>query len=96
MDLSGIIDTIKTGDTTANLLITSFIGLYGITLFSILFKDIPQKIVSAIVKQVTTTLEIANSEYSFIAFIKYFERIGEVNKLRNIRFINGRWEIVKI
>jgi chaperone BCS1 len=76
---------------STNLLITTFIGLYGLTLVTIIFKDIPNKIVGFLMKQITTVVQISNMDGCFYTLMELFEKENIVEKSRHIKFINGRW-----
>lgn len=74
-----------------NQFIAGMLGLYGLGVVSYLFKDIPRKIWSQIVKFSTTTVTMTSANDSFHLFLKWYEVKGHAKKGRYIKISNGRW-----
>jgi chaperone BCS1 len=94
MDAINILTGSKNG-ISSEVILTYFIGLYGITLTTFLFKDIPGKIFYFFQKRLTTSLYTSNVEYNYYALMELFEREKLADKSRIIRFMET-WHNRKI
>lgn len=75
----------------ANPFIAGAVSLWGLGILTYLFRNVPQKIMSFLVKHFTTTVYISSTHEVYHLFMKWFDKQGISNKLRKIKYTNGRW-----
>jgi len=71
--------------------IAGIVSLYGLGLLTYFLKDIPKKFIGFLAKHLTTRVEISNMNDCFLHILKLFEKNDTVNKIRCIKFFNGKW-----
>lgn len=74
-----------------NVLLTTLVSVYGIGIFTYLFRNIPTKLFYSIKKQITTTISIANFNISYDLFMKELLRNSKLYTIRSLRVSNGKW-----
>jgi len=74
-----------------NVVLTTFISMYGIGVVTYLFRNIPTKLFYSIKKQITTTISIANFNISYDLFMKELLRNSKLYTIRSLRVSNGKW-----
>lgn len=74
-----------------NVILTTFISMYGIGVVTYLFRNIPTKLFYSIKKQITTTISIANFNISYDLFMKELLRNSKLYTIRSLRVSNGKW-----
>lgn len=74
-----------------NPMLASAVGIGGAGVLTYFCKDVPLKLTNLLKKHLTTSLTISNSQLCYFQFMQLFENQGAVHKLRNIKFMNGRW-----
>jgi chaperone BCS1 len=68
-------------------------GLYGVTVLTFLFRSVPNRIISLIKRQCTTTLTFTSSLQDFFLWImEIFEEESLIPKARSLRFFSRPWK----
>jgi len=74
-----------------NVILTTFISMYGIGVVTYLFRNIPTKLFYSIKKQLTTTISIANFNISYDLLMKELLGNSKLYTIRSLRMSNGKW-----
>jgi len=74
-----------------NVILTTFISMYGIGVVTYLFRNIPTKLFHSIKKQITTTISIANYNISYDLLMKELVSNSKLYTIRSLRMSNGKW-----
>jgi chaperone BCS1 len=91
-DVMEILENILQGkQINTDVILTMIVSLYGVTIIMFLFKSIPTRIINFIMHHFTTGLFISSMDDCFYSLVKIFENNNTVNKVRNFRFMNGRY-----
>lgn len=85
--ISTFLDTISRG----NQLIAGIIGVWALGVATLLARKIPSKLFLFVKKHLTTSVIISNVHLSFYRLMVLFNRKSVINRIRKIRFYNGRW-----
>lgn len=75
----------------SNPVFAGLLGMYGVTVFAFIFRKIPSQIWAILRRKLTVSLDIANSNQSYYTLMALFEELKLVNKLRSIKFSNGKY-----
>ena len=74
-----------------NVVLTTFVSMYGIGIATYLFRNIPTKLFYSIKKQITTTISIANYNISYDLLMKELVSNSKLYTIRSLRMSNGKW-----
>ena len=74
-----------------NVILTTFISMYGIGVVTYLFRNIPTKLFHSIKKQITTTISVANFNISYDLLMKELVSNSKLYTIRSLRMSNGKW-----
>ena len=74
-----------------NVILTTFISMYGIGVVTYLFRNIPTKLFYSIKKQITTTISVANFNISYDLLMKELVSNSKLYTIRSLRMSNGKW-----
>ena len=74
-----------------NVILTTFISMYGIGVVTYLFRNVPIKLFYSIKKQLTTTISIANFNISYDLLMKELIGNSKLYTIRSLRMSNGKW-----
>ena len=77
--------------TKINPVISGVVGLWGLTVISFFFKEVPGYLWSVFVKQFTVTVVINCKDEAFYHFIMWYQKEGHSEKARTLRLNNGRY-----
>lgn len=74
-----------------NVILTTFISMYGIGVVTYLFRNVPTKLFYSIKKQITTTISVANYNISYDLLMKELVSNSKLYTIRSLRMSNGKW-----
>ena len=74
-----------------NVILTTFISMYGIGVVTYLFRNVPTKLFYSIKKQITTTISVANFNISYDLLMKELVSNSKLYTIRSLRMSNGKW-----
>lgn len=74
-----------------NVVLTTFISMYGVGVATYLFRNIPSKLFYSIKKQITTTISVANFNISYDLLMKELVSNSKLYTIRSLRMSNGKW-----
>lgn len=74
-----------------NVILTTFISMYGIGVVTYLFRNIPTKLFHLIKKQITTTISVANFNISYDLLMKELVSNSKLFTIHSLRMSNGKW-----
>lgn len=74
-----------------NVVLTTFISMYGVGVVTYLFRNIPTNLFYSIKKQITTTISIANFNISYDLLMKELISNSKLYTIRSLRMSNGKW-----
>lgn len=90
MNVQDIYSNIETV-SKSNPMISGIVSLYGLGLLTYFLKDLPKSFFGFLTKHFTTSVHMSNNHDCFIKVMNLFEATKAVNKLRCIKFLNGKW-----
>jgi chaperone BCS1 len=76
-------------------LLPYILGLYGITIAAVLWNKVVVKFFKWILKQITTSCQMSNHTWSYFVLMDLLEAQKVSDKVRVIRFLNGKWGHVR-
>lgn len=74
-----------------NQIFTMIVSMYGIGLLTYFLKDVPRKILFLLKKNLTSTISISSFNLSYYALMNEILSENSINRIRNIKLVNGRW-----
>lgn len=74
-----------------NQIFTMVVSMYGVGLLTYFLKDVPRKILFLLKKNLTSTISISSFNLSYYILMNEILSENSINRVRNIRLVNGRW-----
>ena len=74
-----------------NQIFTMIVSMYGVGLLTYFLKDVPRKILFLLKKNLTSTISISSFNLSYYILMNEILSENSINRIRNIKLVNGRW-----